>query len=435
MRRIGVAATVLTALTVPILPSSPAWAQTQLATEVEAAKSLMLIGRSSEARALLEQLATSHSGNNEIEFLLGMIAVEAQDYDEAIRRFRSILARQPGAVRVRLELARAFFLDRDYENAFRNFQLARAGELPPGVGETIDRFVSLIRQRKTWSYSLSVSLAPDSNINNGTSAREVNLFGLPFELSADARERSGVGLAIEGSAEFAPRISETTRFRMGAAIQRNEYDGTDFDDMTVAVHAGPRIVRDKWDFSVTGTAFQRRFGRQRLNEGIGARVEATRYMDSRTALSLGVSAQQIRYPNLPFQDGGSYSAWAGVVHAVTPESFAIGRIGLARKEAQSPDLAYHSYSLSVGYYRDLPAGFSVYAEPGFTDLRHDEPDGFFGLRRHDRLFELRLTVLNRHIVLDRFTPRIALVLARRDSNIDIFDYGQRRLEVGVTTAF
>jgi hypothetical protein len=48
---------------------------------------------------------------------------------------------------------------------------------------------------------------------------------------------------------------------------------------------------------------------------------------------------------------------------------------------------------------------------------------------------LQLAVLNRRIILSRFTPRVALTIARRRSTVDIYDYSQRRIEVGFTSAF
>ncbi len=402
---------------------------------VGTAKDMILSGRSEEARALLQQLEARYPDNNDVDFLLGLLALEAGDHDRAIGYFRSILSRQPGAVRVRLELARALYLDRDYENAFRQFQFARAGNPPPGVVATIERFLSAIRQQKDWSYQLSFALAPDSNINSGTSAREATIFGLPFELSDDARRRSGVGIAVEAGAEFAPRIRDTARLRLGGALQRNEYKGSDLDDTTIGLHAGPRLVLADWDLSVTGTAFQRRFGRRRVSEGFGTRIEATHHSDSRTILSLGLAAHQIRYPHSPFHNGRAYSVWSGFARALTPESMVTARVAANRKAARADELASWSGSISAGYYRDLPAGFSVYLQPSYSRARYDAPDPFFGLRRRDNLLELRVGVLNRRLYLSGFTPRIGVTLARRRSTIDLYDYTQRRLEIGVTRAF
>ena len=76
---------------------------------------------------MLAELERANPRDDEVQFLLGMIAMEEKAYGQAIRRFRRILARRPGAVRVRLELGRAFYLAKDFDNAERQFRLARAG--------------------------------------------------------------------------------------------------------------------------------------------------------------------------------------------------------------------------------------------------------------------------------------------------------------------
>ena len=423
------------ALLVGLAAAAPLSAQPVTFEAIGTAKALMASGRTDEARVLLEDLSTRYRDSNDVDFLLGLLAVESRDYPRAIDRFRTILVRSPGAVRVRLELARAFYLKGDHANAYRQFQFARAGNPPPGVVATIDRFMAQIRQQKDWSYSFSLAIAPDSNINNGTTARDVELFGLPFELSDETRSQSGVGLAIQGALEFAPRLSERVRMRVGAAVQRRDYAGGDFDEMTVALHAGPRLTLGKWDMSALATGFQRRFGGRRLAEGAGAKLEATHYFSARTAMSLGATAYKVRYPHYPLQDGLSLSASAGLLRALTPESSLTARIGAGRKTARTPELANWSGSLAVGYYRDLPGGFSVYAEPSIAEARYDATDPFFGKRRKDRLLELHLALLNRRISLRGFTPKVGFTLGRRRSSIELYDYNQRRFEFGVTRAF
>lgn len=418
-----------------LLPSPGAATAPAFHTSVANAKALIQSGRLTEARQLLQQLATSNPGSNDVDFLLGLIAVQSRDYDTAVDRFRFILVRSPDAARVRLELGRAFFLKHDYENAFRQFQFARAGKLPPGVGPSIDRYVTAIRQQKDWSYKINFAIAPDSNINNGTSSRETEIFGLPFELSEDSRQKSGIGVAIDTSAEFAPRVSDNTRLRLGAAMQHRQYRDTDFNDTTLALHAGPRLELRGGDISLLATGFRRQFGGRRLSEGVGARLEGTYAPGARTQISFGLTAHEVRYPDYPLQDGRSFSAWSGAERALTPSSSINARIGAGRKTARTPELASWSGWIAAGYYRDLPGGFSVYIEPSYGSSRYDAADPFFGKRRNDRLLELQLAVLHRRIVFTRFTPRIALTFARRDSNIDLYDFSQRRLEIGLTSSF
>lgn len=418
-----------------MLPSPGAAEPPALHSSVAAAKALMVSGRSTDARRLLQQLAIDNPGSNDVDFLLGLLAVQASDYDTAVDRFRAILVRSPEAVRVRLELGRAFFLKRDYENAFRQFQFARAGKLQPGVGRSIDHFVAAIREQKDWSYNVSFAIAPDSNINNATSSRETELFGLPFELSEDARRKSGVGLAIDASAEFAPQVTEKVRLRLGAATQRSQYGEKDLSETTLSVHAGPRLVLPGWDVSFLASGFRRQFGGQRVSQGVGTRLEGTYTPGARTQISLGLAAHRLRYPDYPSQDGRTVSAWSAVVRALTPASSVNARIGASRKTARTPELGSWSGWIAAGYYRDLPGGLSVYVEPSYGASSYDVADPFFGKLRKDRLLELQLAVLHRSIVFTRFTPRIGLTFARRDSTIDLYDFKQRRLEVGLTSSF
>ena len=105
-----------------------------------------------------------------------------------------MLARNPNLPRVRLDLAFAYFRAGEDRRAAYHFRLAMGDkELPPVVRARALALLDRIRRRKSWSISGSLALAPDNNINAATSARQVALFGLPAQLSEDARQTSGVG--------------------------------------------------------------------------------------------------------------------------------------------------------------------------------------------------------------------------------------------------
>ena len=88
--------------------------------------------------------------------------------DEAIASFRTMLIDQPGLVRVRLELARAFFYKGEDGLSQEHFERVLAGNPPDPVVANVRRFLSLIRARRRWSMYLGFAAAPDTNIG-GTS--------------------------------------------------------------------------------------------------------------------------------------------------------------------------------------------------------------------------------------------------------------------------
>lgn len=399
------------------------------------ARQRMNEGRLDEATAVLDARLAAEPKDVQARFLKGMIAVARKDHRQAIRIFRSILIDHPDAPRVRLELARAFYLEKDYGNALRQFQFALAGNPPREVAANINRYIASIRDAKSLSYNFGIAVAPDTNLNTGSSAREVSLFGLPFDLSEDARHRSGVGLALEAGGEWAPRIGKGKRLRLGLNGQRREYSGSRFDDMTVTGYAGPRLVSGRWDLSLLGTAYKRWYGSSPYSHAAGARAEGTYYFTSRLGISGALGAQWVRYRRATERNGRLLSLNGAAFYALTSSSAATVKAGVSRQEARIGPYANWSGFVAAGYYRDLPMGFSAYVEPSFSVARYDQALLGFGAKRSDNTQSILVTLLNRHLVLSRFTPRISYTFTRQSSSIALYEFTRSRVEIGLTTVF
>ena len=91
---------------------------------VAGARALLELERFDEALYVLRNLPADHPDRTDIRFLIGLAAIGAAErtsdvavridlLDEAIAALRAILVEAPQIVRVRLELARAFFLKED----------------------------------------------------------------------------------------------------------------------------------------------------------------------------------------------------------------------------------------------------------------------------------------------------------------------------------
>lgn len=261
---------------------------------------------------MLTALERADPEDSEVQFLLGMIAVQEKDYTEAIRRFRRILVREPGVARVRLELARAFFLAEDYDNAERQFRLARAGDLPSVVMANIDQYLAAIRQKRRWSYNLSIAAAPNTNMNAGPNVTTVSLYGLPFTLSQETRRQSGLGAQIAAGGEWSPPITDSLHLRLGSQFTGTDYprNGT-FNDMTIAAYAGPRFLSSRWDVSPLITGFQQWYGNNFYNRGLGASMQMIYYPASNLGLTGVIGAQQVTYGPPAGQSGPAASGGLG----------------------------------------------------------------------------------------------------------------------------
>ena len=133
------------------------------------AKELFDAGRPDQALEVLRPIARSHPGNTNVRFLLGLAAMETSRMpgvaqatrtallDEAIVTLHTILVDRPELVRVRLELARAFFYKGEDSLARGHFRRVLAGDVPDVVKANVQRFLVQVRARRRWTMYMGAS--------------------------------------------------------------------------------------------------------------------------------------------------------------------------------------------------------------------------------------------------------------------------------------
>lgn len=404
-------------------------------SETGAAQLLVANGRLDDARRLLEYVLSSRPEDRDALFLLGNVAVAQNKYDEAVSLFRRLLVLEPDAERVRLELARAFFLKGDYQNSDRQFRFARAGDIPDTTKQNIDHFLGAISRLREWTFDFAFGLAPDTNQNAATSASQVQIFGLPFTLDPNARKQSGVGLAGSADGEWSPLVSDNIKARVGAGISRVEYSGGNFDDMTLSGYAGPQFLYSNWDFSLLATGFQRWYANKSFVSGIGGKL-AGEYgitSDLLAGGSFGIQAVTDRFT--PQQSGTLFTTQTQAAYVLSPSSLMQLQIGYNRQDARTGAYSYSGFWTSIGYQRDLPFGFSAGIQPAWFVTRYDEALPAFGKTRADDALIFNVTLLNRRFDYHGFTPRISYTFTDQHSNLALYSYTRHQFQIGLTTQF
>ena len=120
------------------------------------------------------------------EFDAAMQAVEEARLRTARERLTSLVSANPSLSRARLELARVYYLSRDYPEARREAQqVLDDPNTPPTVRATLLAFLAQIdadekiyAARHQWSPSLYAGLMYDSNVNIGPSRDVIDIGAL-----------------------------------------------------------------------------------------------------------------------------------------------------------------------------------------------------------------------------------------------------------------
>lgn len=396
--------------------------------------------RFKDARSVIEVLAAhpthERARNDQVQFLLGILDIEDKDYDSAIAHFHRILVHDPGQVRVRLELGRAYFLKKDYFDAQRQFLFARAGHLPPLVQTNVDRFVGAIRALQTFSYGLSFSLAADSNLNAGPATDTVSLYGLPFQLSPDARANKGIGLAVDVNAEWSPAIVNGLKWRFGSQIHRSQYRQTAFDDMTLGAYLGPHVTLGHQDFNLLGSVSRRWYGNRTYADSAAVTLDATWYVNARLGLGGSAAVSRLDYPENPLQTGVGHTYGLNGFFAPSSASIVRASGSFGVQGARAPAYTDHSHQFGLSYSRELKGGLTVSLAPSYTHIAFAAPLAAFpdGVRR-DHQISGQVSLLDRKLDWSGFTPRLAYTWTHNCSTIPLYAFNRSRIELGFTRAF
>ena len=420
------------------------------ASETEA-QALIEVGRFAEALTVLRPLLDEEAVEPNVLFLYGLASLEASQHpevaddvreallDEAIGAFRAMLVAAPGLVRVRLELARAFFLKGEDDLAVRHFEAVLAGGVPVPVAANVRDFLNEIRARNRWKFSLGAALAPDTNIGADSDERTIYIFGLPFQRDAEELTTSGVGVAVWGGAEYQLPLAERWRLRAGGEAARREYGGSEFDQLYLATHLGPRwLVDGRTEGSLLASARQRWTGTAPDNRELGTRLEVARRISSRVTAFARASWHDRRYRDRPWLDGPVMDASLRGTWVVTPTVRANLSGGYSQEQPESLSNRNSSRWLGAGVTFILPLGFTVGGggEVRWTDFEGEWPPHTpAGEDRADRTRSLRLSVHNRAFTVYGFSPELVVVNEQRETNAQLYDYERTHGELRFVRQF
>ena len=455
------------------------------APEVEQAKALLLSGELVRALDLLRRLTAEAPEDPEANFLLGMGALGALRgrtapdgsawtkeavrafHDEAVAAFQRVVNTQPALARPRLELGRALFergrcqraVERVFEHLFgddcdtaeRQFRRAIAGDVPEAVAANVNQFIGIIRARRRITGHFEVAVAPDSNVNSASSVDCIFIPAFPglcFRLNEESAATSGLGVTVSAGADYDHPLAEGWRpglqpsLRLGAGLYRKEYAQSQFDDMIVSVHAGPRVRTARAEAGVTARVERRWTGSDLAHDAVGLGLEAGRGLGRRVWLSGGLQWMDHRHPDDRSQhDGPRLAVNVGANVVITPAVGAGLNAGWNEVRSQRATDRNATRSLGASIRLDLPPvfgfrgfGIGLSETLQLTDYEaanvsvHPDP-------REDRLLITRASLHNRTLELGGFTPTLSFVNERRSSNIAHVEYRRNRLELALQRTF
>lgn len=397
---------------------------------------LVTQGRYEEAYTFATGHLDEYEGEPEFDFLFGLAAMETGRPTEAVFALERIAYVYPDQQRVKLELARAFYMTNNLPASRQLFTEVLATDPSPNVQANIQSFLTLIDERESdvrgsLTWYLASGIGNDSNINSAT---ELGVIPTPIgdvELSAngqsidDSYADFGGGMiytkpfsktsALNFNANYSQHnnfstsafdldvlaadinyahVSNDMRFSYGARAQRVDLDGENFQNSTSAIATVQRSPGEGWNQALTGAYSQVRFDDginpnaklrdvdQVLISGVVGRAVGNFYHavsayfgDESAVRSAGKNNAQQFY-GIAFSEQFQFR----------PEHIPYFRISLHRSENEARDPIFNiereddTFSTSLGWVWRANRNINV-----TTDVTYTENDSNLDLYAYDRV--------------------------------------------------
>ena len=363
-----------------------------------------------------------------------MLADQLHRYGDAAIEFRKILDEKPKAARVRLELARMDALLGRPGAAARELRAAQATGLPPEVQQVVRFYANALEAQKPFGYSFGVAIAPDTNINRATRSDTLGTIIGDFTLDDNAKAQSGVGLALQGQGYFRKTIDQRTRVLFQLSGQGNLYRQSQFNDVIVAVQAGPERALGKDRLNLNASAAWRWYGGAPFTRTFGAGGSWQHPLGTKSQLRLGTGVAREDNLRNDLQDGTSYTASIDYDRAFTATFGGGVQLSAVRSAARDPGYSTASGNANFYLFREFGAVTGV-INLGYGHLEADERLFLYSRRRIEDRYSVGLAVTLRSLRFGQFSPLAKVQYERNKSTIEIYEYSRFSGELGITAAF
>ena len=407
-----------------------------------AAQELLQEKRPAEALEELRELALTHPDNLDVLFLLGETAFkmahkigltrEEQNkfLNEAIATFENMLEKNPELPRVRLELARAYFLKGDDGHAKKHFKDTLEQEPPQQVAQNIEHFLGIMSQRKPWRIRVTASTLYNKNIGDDSGESIIYIYDLPFKLDDDQEEiKSGMGFLIEANGEYQYRLNERYRLRMGGKITHKKWPShSQFDKTNVSAYAGPHFsINSSNSASVLMVASQKfKKARQILDyTDTGIRIETSHQINERLSANTETYWYDRNYDSSKEENGEGGDLGVNTYYKITPTLQAKLSLGYGYDNPADNKLRKRRNSTELGLIKDFTENFSMEGNIGVKNIEyqgnwHPYTSGRASRKDDVKFFHIKFRY--KKYTLLGFKPELKISSEELKSNAQLSDY-------------
>jgi len=423
---------------------------------VSQAQTLIDQGQPQAAYDLLKPSEEDRAGDPAFDYVLGLAALDSGRALEAVFALERAVDAAPNNGPARAELARAYLVLGDTDDAKSEFDKVQQMDLPDDVQRTIERYISSIDQyhdvsRTRYRPYVKMGFGYDTNVNSATDENQIAvpaLGGLVFNLTDSSREANSPIWAIGAGARITAPIDldrGLSVFINGDIDHRLALDEANFSSTVANGQLGINWRKDQknqFHVSLEGTSVhvQGSSAVRSDREVLGTSGQWQYTMDQANQFTAFAQASMVRYPEQRARDVNRYTGGVGWAHAYigvtyNPVVFVSAFGGIEDEKSESRGAHFANDFLGVrggGQLTVNPKG-TVFGSITYQSSDYDHADPTFLKKREDDYVDVNLGY--RHQFDRHWSITPTLRYNNNDSNLTTSDYDRVEFMLTVRNDF
>lgn len=410
------------------------------ATRVKLLITLARAGQQDLAESLLKRYPlTGEFGPNRQLFIEGLILKARGNLTGAAKKYRAALADDPGLTLVRSELAQTLFILQEDDSAKHHLNLLMAEAPDEYQAQGIRSFIDAIDARRPFTFSAYVSVAPSTNVNNGSSNKTIYspLFGADLDIDDESREQSGVGFSTGLSAGYSHRLGNDFSVVLGGGINATIYTDSDYNSFNASQSAELRYLLTG-GFLGAGLVASENMKNDELGlsyYSYGPRISLQKAISAKDRVNLSSVYEWRNYSDYSESDGTALMIDGSWSHSFDSSLTTSLSAGYDEIETGIDYNSFETYSGGFGFYKELPKGITVNLNGELRLSEFDAVHPIAGIVREDRRYMASVAFTKRDFNIWGYAPAIEYTYIYNDSNVSIYEFDSHAIDFKLSKDF
>lgn len=424
----------------PVVPTSQQASEYEASTETTRVKLLISLAKSGQhelAASLIKRYPlTGEFGPNRQLFIEGLILKARGNLTGAAKNYRAALADDPSLTLVRAELAQTLFLLQEDDSAKHHLNLLMAEAPNESEAQGIRSFIDAIDARRPFTFNAFVSVAPSTNVNNGSSIEKVYISDTSY-IEPGEQKKSGIGFSAGLNAGYSHRLGNDFSLVLAGGANATIYTDGDYNVYGASQSAELRYLLTG-GFLGAGLVTSENFKNDELGlsyYSYGPRVSLQKALSPKDRVNLSSVYEWRSYPDDKDSNGNALILDGAWTHAFDSSLTVSLNAGFDRITSGIDYNSYDAYSAGFSLYKELPFGITtdLYGEVRSAEFGDVFP--IYNKVREDTRWTGNVRLTKRDFNLWGYAPGIEYTYIYNDSNIANYHFDSHAVEFRLSKDF